>query len=67
MIKAVRKNRFLGTESEVENVVSSYLSSLFRGLGRFLLRSLQGVAFTVLATFGAWPGAAYLVYMAMES
>lgn len=67
MTKTVSKNRFLSLRSEMESVVFNSLFSMFRGLGQLLLRTLQAMCFTTLATYGAWPGLAYLVYMAVDS
>jgi len=51
----------------MENVVGPYLLSMFKGLGRFCLKSLQSIGFIFLATVGMWPAAAYLCYVAMVS
>lgn len=60
-------DRFLSSGGERERVVVNNLITMFRGLGRLLLGTLQAVGFTTLAMFGAWPALAYLIYMAMNS
>jgi hypothetical protein len=67
MGQAVGIDRFLRTGSEMENVVGNNLITIAKWLARLLLKPLQAIGFTALAMFGAWPGIAYLVYMAIDS
>ena len=60
-------NRFLSSESEMEDVVGINLLLIARWLGELLLKPLHAIGFTVLAMFGAWPATLYLVYMAIDS